>query len=257
MAAAMKPKPPSRDDRRMESRLGKGRSESRQPAEEAAIQPVSPWSTRRRAIASVLIILHVAAVFAAPCAGPPPSSPLERNVANVFDPYLQAAFLNHGYRFFAPNPGPSHLVRYELTLADGKTNVGRFPDLKTARPRLLYHRHFMLSETIFSLTRTLTDPPRFTSTEQHEAYERDVKAAKELVGPLLTAVAKELREEHDATRVKLFVVQHDIPTPEQVLDGMKLTDESLYREQPLGELTAEGEWQWADKLNEPGVEVLP
>ena len=37
----------------------------------------------------------------------------------VFRPYLEAAYLDHGYAFFAPDPGPSHLVRYELEFDDG------------------------------------------------------------------------------------------------------------------------------------------
>ena len=79
-----------------------------------------------RIAASVLLGAHLMAVFVAPMAVPtssplvPPStSPLAGTFFRFFRPYLQAAFLNHGYKFFAPDPGPSHLVRYELTMADG------------------------------------------------------------------------------------------------------------------------------------------
>lgn len=259
MVAAMKPKPtPNRGPRHVR---GETRDATQSPtpgaaeartATDADVSSASPWSVRKRAIASVLIALHLAAIFSAPCAGPPPSSQLERDVAGVFDPYLQAAFLNHGYRFFAPNPGPSHLVRFEMKDADGKTKTGRFPDLASERPRLLYHRHFMLSETIFNLTRSLTDPPRqFTSTEEHEAYEREARAARAMVEPLLTAVAQSLAKEHEAgesAKIELFAVQHDIPRPEQVLEGMKLSDSTLWREQPLGEWSAKEGWRWDAKI---------
>lgn len=257
------------DDSRSGSRSASGAASERTPATSApasaqsaqpANQPstATPWSPRRRAVVSVLIALHLAAVFSAPCAGPPPSSPLERNIAGLFEPYLQAAFLNHGYRFFAPNPGPSHLIRYELIDADGQATSGRFPNLSEHQPRLLYHRHFMLSETIFSLTRPITDPPaNFTSVEEHEAYERDAKAAREISEPLLTAVARDLKQRHGAQRVKLFMVQHDIPRPDQTAAGMKLDDPSLFREQPLGELTDKETWQWAERAGGTGVELLP
>ena len=67
-------------------------------------------------------------------------------------PYLQILSLDNGYRFFAPEPGPSHLVRYDVTLADGQQIGGVFPNLAEERPRLLYHRYFMLSEFVNSLT---------------------------------------------------------------------------------------------------------
>ena len=60
-------------------------------------------------------------------------------------------YLDHGYAFFAPNPGPCHLVHYKVEFADGRQPVeGVFPNLKEEQPRLFYHRHFMLSETLFN-----------------------------------------------------------------------------------------------------------
>jgi hypothetical protein len=98
-------------------------------------------------VASLLILLHVMAVWIAPFSVPP-SSPLAQQLATWFRPYLEAAYLNHGYKFFAPDPGPTHLVRYELQLPGGETKTGTFPNLAEQRPRLLYHRHMMLSERL-------------------------------------------------------------------------------------------------------------
>jgi hypothetical protein len=68
----------------------------------------------------------------------------------LYHPYITATFLDHSYKFFAPNPGPSHLVRYDLYFADGSSRVNRddqiLPDRVGHWPRLLYHRHFMLTE---------------------------------------------------------------------------------------------------------------
>ena len=54
-------------------------------------------------------------------------------------------FLNHGYHFFAPEPAPSTLISFEAERADGTKVAGHFPSRKSI-PRLLYHRHFMLTE---------------------------------------------------------------------------------------------------------------
>ena len=52
---------------------------------------------------------------------------------------------NHGYHFFAPEPGDSTLLAYEAHRADGTVVSGRIPN-RDIVPRLLYHRHFMLTE---------------------------------------------------------------------------------------------------------------
>ena len=110
------------------------------------------WSPWKRRVVSALILFHLIAIFSAPFAAPPPSSQLSRRIYSVFQPYLRAVYMSHGYRFFAPNPGPSHLLRFEITLENGETETLTFPDLEEQWPRLLYHRHFMLSESLFNFT---------------------------------------------------------------------------------------------------------
>ena len=95
-------------------------------------QPPAPatWSVRARAVASLLIALHLAAVILAACTIIPPQSDLLMALSWPLRPYINAADLNHGYRFFAPDPGPSHLVRYHLQWADGRQRDGVFPNLE-------------------------------------------------------------------------------------------------------------------------------
>lgn len=198
---------------------------------------VSPWSWPARAIASLLLIVHLTAVFVAPWSFPPPSSLLAQTIAGWFTPYLQAAYLNHGYRFFAPNPGPSHLVRYELEMPDGTVRRGQFPDLKKHWPRLLYHRHFMISEATFNIAEPFLDPPpvQFIDTQQRQAYE----AEKERAERLLRSLALDLMRRHDARSVKLLLRTHMIPDPWDVQNGMKLDDERLFEERRLGQFDGE------------------
>jgi hypothetical protein len=165
-----------------------------------------------RAIVSVLVILHVAAVFIGPWAMTP-SSQLAVTVARTFQPYIDILSLGNGYRFFAPEPGPSHLVRYEVTLNDGTLKQGVFPDRSQHKPRLLYHRYFMLSEFVNTLAGEELDNPRA------KAY--------------ANGYARHLAHQYDAKTVKLFLRRHYVPRPGEVQKGMQLTDKALYEERPL------------------------
>jgi hypothetical protein len=164
-----------------------------------------------RAVVSALVVFHVAAVFLGPFAMPP-NSPLSATLAGAIQPYMDILSLGNGYRFFAPEPGPSHLVRYEATLHDGTLKQGAFPDHTQHKPRLLYHRYFMLSEFV----NTLESGP---SNERAQAYAQ--------------GYARHLAETHDARTVKLFLRRHYVPRTSEVRAGMRLDDKALYEERPL------------------------
>ncbi len=111
------------------------------------------WSLKARLIASALILFHVTAVFWPPFTFASTvrdsSSPFADGVMSWLRPYASLMYLDHGYFFFAPDPGPSHLVQYKVEFADGRAPVeGVFPSLKDHQPRLMYHRHFMLAEAL-------------------------------------------------------------------------------------------------------------
>lgn len=180
---------------------------------------LAPIQTPRpavRAVVSVLVALHVFAVFLGPWAMQP-ASDLASESARVFQPYLDILSLANGYRFFAPEPGPSHLVRYEVTLADGTLKTGEFPDRQVHRPRLLYHRYFMLSEFI----NTLGSPN--APNERAEAFAK--------------GYAQHLADQYDARSVRLFLRRHYVPRSGEVRQGMRLSDKALYDERPLAEYT--------------------
>jgi hypothetical protein len=159
---------------------------------------------------SLLVTLHVAAVFVGPWSMPPQGSELAQTIAKGFGPYLQAAFLNNGYRFFAPEPGPGHLVKYEIVTRDGRQIEGSFPDRKAQWPRLLYHRHFMLSEFLNSLA---------------------APEAAELATAYRESYALHLAHHYDARSVKLYLRQHRLPTMADVRGDKKLSDPEFYDEQ--------------------------
>jgi hypothetical protein len=167
---------------------------------------------------SVAIALHLLALVIAPLAVAP-TSPLWQRAWLAFRPYLEGLNLNHGSHFFAPDPGPSHLVHYELRFEDGRTERGFFPNVQQHWPRLRYHRHFMLSEFLNNLA---IDGSR-----------------RDLFDAVTHSYAEHLRYEHHAEEVTLAIRRHYVPSPEQVSSGKPLNDLSLFAERPLGTHGAE------------------
>jgi hypothetical protein len=158
-------------------------------------------------VVSAWLIFHLVALIIAP-ASVGPSSELVRSIWFVFHPYLQVLYLNHGYHFFAPEPSESTLLAYVAECDDGTVIHGRIPNF-TIKPRLLYHRHFMLTEQ-------MNDAP----PELRESWYR--------------SYALHLGQKLGASRVSLTRQRHYLPTMEMVRDGVRLDDPASYQEQPLG-----------------------
>lgn len=165
------------------------------------------WSPTVKLIVSLAILLHLAAVIAPPLAGPPPASLLANSLMQPFRPYVGLVYLGHGYRFFAPDPGPGHSIRYEIMKRDGTRVLGQVPDRHLDRPRLLYHRRFMVSEKIANLV-----PPPDAPKEVREEARREWL-------PLVKGVASQLLGQHDGQQVTLTMVEHYLPAPEEVVQG--------------------------------------
>ncbi len=173
-------------------------------------------------LVSGLICFHLTAMLICPLATPP-SSDLFGTIWSKLQWYTEPLYMNHGYRFFAPDPGPSHLVRYEVELDNGEKVEAEMPNLDRHWPRLLYHRHFMLTER-------LGNGPLESPAMQG----------------MIRSYAQHLYALHDAQRVKLYLRRHFIPFPEQISKGMKLNDPSLYQEELL-----------IDYAGEEGMEAVP
>jgi hypothetical protein len=157
---------------------------------------------------NVWLILHLSAIIIAP-ASVSPSSDLVRSVWTLFQPYLQVLYLNHGYHYFAPEPSQSTLLAFVAERGDGTVVRGRIPS-REIQPRLLYHRHFMLTEQ-------MTTAPPDLQERWYGSY------------------ARHIGHKYDARRVSLTRVTHFLPTMEMVRDGIQLDDPRSYEEQPLGE----------------------
>jgi len=199
-------------------------------------------SPRVRALLSLVVCLHIAAVFVAPFtfnSSPAPGmaaeSPVGAVLMNWFEPYIDALYLRHGYAFFAPDPGPSHLFRAKLEFDDGREPEElMFPDLRRHRPRLLYHRHFMLSERLIVgyvpavAPRELVDDP-----VRMAAWRASRDAYVDYYEQLRQSYIAHLKHRYGAQRVTLTRLEHQILSPADIVENRRdMADERLYEVHP-------------------------
>jgi hypothetical protein len=158
-----------------------------------------------RVLVTIALIVHLVAV-AIPPMSVPPASTLQSSAASFVRPYTEFVGLaNHGYRFFAPDPGPSDMMRVKIWDKNGRQQPDiDYPDLNKQWPRLLYHRHFMLT------SRLQGAPDNLLGRQLAESY------------------ARHLCAKHDAREVRIYRRLHRLASPEQVLQRVSLRDESLF-----------------------------
>ena len=156
---------------------------------------------------SFALAFHVFAVFISPAAMPP-VSPLLLDGYEFALPYNEALFLNHGYHYFAPDPGASTLISYTIPRSGDAPLVGRFPSL-SIRPRLLYHRYFMLAENIWAFDDT-------TQADVQKAY------------------ARHFSELHNAPAISLARVSHSPSSILRIQAGGHLDDPETFESEDIG-----------------------
>lgn len=158
---------------------------------------------------NLLLVWHVFAIAISP-ASMPPASPLLADASTVARPYNQALFLNHGYHYFAPNPGASSLLEFQTAPDNDVPEIARIPDPESYFPRLRYHRFFMLSENVWA----------FGEQPQREFIE---------------AYARHFAGELHSDRVSVVSVSHDPASMRRIVAGGELNDPSSYAREPLAE----------------------
>lgn len=207
--------------------------------------PPRPWSSGLKWLVSAALLIHITAQFLATWNAAPPASDLGQTLATPFQTYIAATRLNQGYRFFAPDPGPSHLLRFRIFDAAGKLVVldefaanedrteGQLPppelrvDVLSPQARLLYHRYFMLTEQLDrAIPRPL--PPNAPAEEVAE------QAARERAYRAMTdSFARELLRRFGGVRVQMQLLEHNIPRPIDFAGGMTLDDKRLEMFHPV------------------------
>ena len=176
------------------------------------------WPVAVQLFVSSLIAVYILAVALPPLAGPPPASELANVVLQPFRPLVGAFSLSHGYRFFAPNPGPGHSIRWTLTTDEGTVFKGSLPDANSDWPRLLYHRRFMIPEKISAMI-----PPPQAPAEIRRTATRDWQ-------PFAEDIATRLLTEHNGQKITLKLIEHYLPDTFETREGRAGDDTTT----PLG-----------------------
>ena len=186
------------------------------------------WPFAIRLFVSLLVTIYILAVALPPLAGPPPASELASVILQPFRPLVGAFSLSHGYRFFAPNPGPGHSIQWTLTTDTGTILKGSLPDADSDWPRLLYHRRFMIPEKISAMI-----PPPQAPSEIRRAATRDWQ-------PFAEDIAARLLTEHDGQKITLKLIEHYLPDTFETKEGRGGDDLTT----PLGT------YMWRERVSE-------
>lgn len=167
-----------------------------------AVPPVSRadgWPAWCRWLVSGVLLVHLAAILAGALAAPP-ASILEREVAEVFGPYHQFIDQGYGYRYYAPEPGPTPVVTATIRYKDGRPDESvRIPE-RGVSPRLRYQRQLALAN---HLATDFNNAKKFTGDGLRSHYARSY--AQHLA-----------RSRTGCSSVTLYVQVHFFPVMEQV-----------------------------------------
>jgi len=192
---------------------------------------------RRRLLISVLLIGHLMAVALPPLAfqtsGPIGASPAVNTALAPVRGYGEFLYLNRGYAFFAPDPGPSHLFQVALfdpERPDAAPRETLYPNHEIGWPRLLYHRHFMLAEFLEEIYQPPGPPPELVREDPLAAEQW--KVFRERYEAVRGSVVDHVKSRHPGKRVALRRLEHVIPDLiTYQSESIRLDDLRLYQVQ--------------------------
>ncbi len=201
-----------------------------EPTSAAKTTPNQPLARSIKIVLSVLVVVQLLAVVAEPfrffTLSTRGTSPAADPVRQVLAPYVEFAYLNHGYFFFAPEPGPSHLIDCRFTTQDGDTAYLRFPDRRAQWPRLLYHRHFMLTENLHQLW---IHPPHDELIAEDDPLLPEWQSERARFEAVRASMMRHLVHRYDAQTVEIDRVEHRLPSDDEVfVERIRLNDKRLY-----------------------------
>ena len=199
---------------------------------EAASPRAGTWPGWVRGLASFALFYHIAAVVSG-ALGVPPSSFMERKVADFFRPYHDLVDQGYAYRYYA-EPPPTPVITATLRFGEGRPDqTVRLPDRNISGPRMRHQRQLALANALFT---DVADARRMTGD-----------AAK---SRLAAAYARHLCTVHPGcASVILHASQHLIPDPGHVQEALSapgqprfdLFDESLFTTPEwIGEFACDG-----------------
>jgi hypothetical protein len=154
-------------------------------------------------LVSLGLLFHGAAVIAG-ALGVPPSSELERKIANLFTPYHDLVDQGYAYRYYA-EPPPTPVITAKLHFGDGRPEQTiRLPGRSVAGPRMRHQRQLALANALFADVR---ETQRITADGGRSQ--------------LAAAFARHLCDSNPGcASVTLYAQQHLIPDPVVVRESL-------------------------------------
>jgi hypothetical protein len=152
-----------------------------------------------------VLVFHLAAVLAG-ALGVPPSSELERTIADGFAPYFDLMDVGYSYRFYA-EPPPTPVVRATITYDDGRPDeTVRLPGRDVPGPPMRHQRQLALANALFN------------DVQEARRTIKDASGSR-----LARAYARHLCRARPGSRsVTLHLEQHLIPDPDQVRQALEV-----------------------------------
>jgi hypothetical protein len=161
------------------------------------------WSAWARLAVSTVLLFHLTAILFG-ALGVPPSSMLERKIADAFMPYYGLLDLGYAYRFYA-EPPPTPVVTATLTYTSRPDETVRLPGRVVAGPRMRHQRQLALANALF--------------LDVQEAKQQTGNGSQSL---LARAYARHLcMARPGCKRVVLHLQQHLIPEPDQIREQLR------------------------------------
>jgi hypothetical protein len=178
-----------------------------QPSKNVSDLP-SPWPVGRKRVVTFLLIFHAVAIWAG-IWGAAPASPLQESFRDMFGWYFNLVDQGYSYRYFAPDPPPTPIVKATVNYPDGRTEVIRIPD-RNIKPRMLYQRELALANHLYS---DVNEARRITRDPSQSVWAQ--------------SYAKHLGKTHTGAKsVTLAIELHRIPDPHQVAREIAETGKS-------------------------------
>ena len=205
-----------------------------QPAEsnEATLEARAGMKPVTKLLGLSFIAFHLLTLVMAPLSfrarGPSGRSPIVETIARPTNGYGQFIYADRGYAFFAPDPGPSHLIQAAITSEDGTRHEIMIPDLDAQWPRLMYHRHFMLAEYLNEIYQPKGPPRELVRTNREAAQEWVRLRAR--YEHLRDSILDHLRAVNPRKEVAVRRIEHLVPDLTLYLEEpVSLDDKRLYR----------------------------
>ena len=181
-------------------------------------------------VISGLVVSHLLAVTAEPFRffrrSERGTSPAADPARWLLAPYIELVYLNHGYFFFAPEPGPSHLIECRLEMPDSSQVSLTFPDKRKQWPRLLYHRHFMLAEFLNQLH---VPPVDATLVGEDPSLAEAWQAERSVFERVRDSMSQHVAMKFGASSARIERVEHRLPSDDEVFrQRLKLDSPELY-----------------------------